>query len=269
MSPTASSGAPPPNNLDSALQALAPPADWPVPLPIVHVTVARWFNSIVDQGRLEPRLCSVFGERLVYLFYGGAFYRTADTLTKDASELPIAFLFEPNVLAKISRFYPFDTGALASGHFGAPGDRFKPFMSAFQIPGVDAQTPSRVVHHLFGSNKNYISGSVDPDCRTKPSPLPELYELMTQDLTSSGTDHRQCCIECQTTNTLDLGEHLAWLAFPESQFMYFQKLYRKKTAPRMPQYYAYSSHVIINPREITYDIHQHALEFIEPYLKGV
>jgi len=66
----------------------------------------------------------------------------------------------------------------------------------------------------------------------------------------------------------DLGEHLAWLAFPESQFMYFQELYRKKTAPRMPQYYAYSSHAIINPREITYDIHRHALEFIDPYLKG-
>jgi hypothetical protein len=148
--PLPSVGTSPPNSLDSTLQMLVSPTEWPVPLPIIHVSVARWFASIVARGHLEPRLCSVFGERLVYLFYGGAFYRPSITLTKNASELPIAFLFEPNVLTTISRFYPFDTGALDSGRLGPLGNRLRPFMSAFQVLGVDANTPSRMVHHLTG-----------------------------------------------------------------------------------------------------------------------
>jgi hypothetical protein len=240
-----------------------------VPLPIVHVSVAKWFNSIAGIGLLEPRHCPVFSEDLIYLFYGGAFYRSFAGLTKDASKLPIAFLFEPRVLSKISRFYPFDTGALVGGRLGALGDRLKPFMSAFQVPAVDAQTPSRMVHHLFGSNDNYMDGSLDSACRGKPSPLPELYELMNQDLTSSGTDHRQCCIECQTSKAMDLGEHLEWLAFPESHFLYFKELYIRKLAPRMPHYYSYRCHSIKNPAEITYDVHKKAVEFMSPYLRGV
>jgi hypothetical protein len=220
MLPPASSGAPPPTGLDSTLQALASPANWPVPLPIVHMTVARWFGSIVGQGQLEPRDCPVFGERLIYLFYGGAFYRPSDFVTKNVDELPVAFLFEPTVLTKISRYYPFDTGALASGRFGALGDRLKPFRSKFQVPGGgNPQAPGRIVHHLFGSNDNYIYGNIDPDCQTKPSPLPELFELMTQDLTSAETDHRQRCIECHSLDAMDLGQHLVWLAFPALEFI--------------------------------------------------
>jgi hypothetical protein len=266
---SSASGPTPPASLESTLLALPSPPALPVPLPIVHVSVARWFSSIVHEGKLEPRMCSVFGESLLYLFYGGAFYRPPEGLTKNASELPIAFLFEPSVLTTISRFYPFDTGALASGRLGALGDRLKPFLGEFRVSGTDVQTPSRLVHHLFGSNEKYVDGSLDPNCQTKPSPLPELYELMSQDLTSSGTDHRQSCIECQTSNPIDLGQHLMWLAFPESEWITLTELYRTKTYPRIPHYYSYRSHVIKNPREITYDVHQKVLEFIQPYLKGV
>jgi hypothetical protein len=214
-------------------------------------------------------MCSVFGEPLLYFFYGGAYYRPLEGVTRNASELPVAFLFEPTILTKITHLYPFDTGALASGRLGATGDRLKPNIKSFQVSGSDVQAPARLVHYLFGNNEKYIYGQLNPDTQTKPSPLPELYELMSQDLTAIGTDHRQCCIECQTSDPIDFGQNLAWLAFPEAEFETFVKLYRTRTAPRMPSYYAYRSHVVGNPREITYDIHQKAVEFIRPYVKGI
>jgi hypothetical protein len=244
------------------------PANLPLPLPIVHTSIARWFGSIVSQGRLEPRQCPVFGERLIYLFYGGAFYRPSEFTTKNVDELPVAFLFEPAALTKIARYYPFDTGALVSGRLGASGDRLRPFRSAFQVPGGDIQTPTRMVHHLFNSNENYIYGRVDPDCQTKPSPLPELFELMTQDLTSKGTDHRQCCIECHSVDAMELGQHLLWLAFPENHYPYFVQLFGSKRWKRIPVCYPYRAHAIFHTREIAYDIHQQALRFIELYRKA-
>src|ERR1017187_7569068 len=169
MSTPASTTLVPPDSIDDAIQASPAPADWPVPLPVVHVTVARWFSSIVKVGHLQPRLCSVFGRPLLYLFYGGAFYRPSDGVSNNAADLPLAFLFEPTVLKEIARHYPFDTGALASGKLGSCGDQLKPFLNKLEIKGSDVYSPARVVHHLFGSNENYVHGVLDPACASKRS----------------------------------------------------------------------------------------------------
>lgn len=269
MSSSTSTTSLPPDSIDNALQVSAAPAEWPIPLPVVHVTVARWFDSIVKVGQLEPRLCSVFGQPLLYLFYGGAFYRPSDVISNNAADLPLAFLFEPTVLTEIARHYPFDTGALVSGKLGSYGARLQPFLNLLQITGSDVYSPARAVHHLFGSNENYVHGVLDPGCASKASPFPEIFQLLDQDLTKLGTDHRLRCIECQSTAAIDLGKHLAWIAFPQAHWPTFAKLVHTKTTPRVPQIYSYDSNAIFNPNEITYDIQRKALAFMQPYLKLV
>jgi hypothetical protein len=39
-------------------------------LPLMHITRAYSFDDILDGDTLEPQDCDVFGEKLIYLFYG-------------------------------------------------------------------------------------------------------------------------------------------------------------------------------------------------------
>ena len=47
----------------------------PAALPAVHLTIARWFEGIVKDCVLVPRMCKVFQEEVLYFFYGGVFFR--------------------------------------------------------------------------------------------------------------------------------------------------------------------------------------------------
>jgi hypothetical protein len=210
-------------------------------------------------------LCSVFQEDVLYLFYGGVFYRTEQNPTRNVSELPIAFLFDPSVLSDVTRYYPFDTGAMAAGRFGDWGTRFNSFKETFRVSGGrDHHIPCRMVHHIFGDNKQYLVGHVNPDCKNKPDPLPQLFDFMSSDLSLHHVDHRQCMIECQVTRPITLERHLLWVAFPESMTDIFAQLYQL-TEPYMPDYYPYASHVIFNPSEIAAQLQLRAAEVVKRY----
>jgi hypothetical protein len=44
-------------------------------LPLVHITRAYAFDTILDGDTLEPKPCDIFNEKLIYLFYGRPAYR--------------------------------------------------------------------------------------------------------------------------------------------------------------------------------------------------
>src|SRR3546814_17806845 len=46
-------------------------------LGLTHVTDCARLSGLVASRKLEPRLCDVYGEPLVYLFYGRPAYRRA------------------------------------------------------------------------------------------------------------------------------------------------------------------------------------------------
>lgn len=238
-------------NLDDTLNSFPNPSSLPLALPVSHVSIARWFDSIAKSGYLEPRFCKLFGEDLVYLFYGGVFYRPNNKPTQNVSELPIAFVFSPRVLAQIARFYPFDTGALATGRFGLWSTSLTPLLNDFKVNGDHHHTvPRRMIYHLFSSNESYLHGKPDPNSKGKPYPLPELYDFYSADITGLGVDHRQCIIECQSPKPIPLRDELLWVGFPESMTLEFAKLC-EWVAPLIPQYYAYESHRITVPSEMT------------------
>ncbi len=254
-----------PHSLDAVLKTLPQPDAWPMPLPVSHLSVAKYFESVVGAGGLSPRMCDVFREEIVYLFYGGVFYRTTDNPTRDAAQLPIAFVFHPEVLASVRRYYPFDTGALAAGRYGSWSDDLKPvFKDRFRIEGeVGYSAPGKLVHHAYGSNKRYVVGDAYRSCGRKPEPLRQLCEFYNTDLTGLGVDHRQSIIECQSLKPVSLKRGLLWVGYPERNTKKYRPLFEKIREwmyPDFPTFYAYSSHKVSKPSEIAARLHDVAVE---------
>ncbi len=254
--------------LEDTISDLPEPPSLPLALPISHVSIARWFKSIAKDGHLEPRLCQVFGEELLYLFYGGVFYRPKNKPTQNVEELPIAFLFSPTLLERIIRFYPFDTGGMASGRFGTWSTSLGPLMKDYKVNGNHHHTiPRKMIYHIFNSNESYLHGEPDPNCKSKPYPLPELFDFYSDDLTSFDIDHRQCIIECQTNEQIPLKNELLWIGFPESMTDAFINIC-KWMEPVIPQFFAYESHRITIPSEMTAKLEEIAKqEVINRYIK--
>lgn len=255
------------NNLDQALKTLTTSSDYPLPLPLVHVSIARWFSSITKTGKLKPRLCDVFGEKLIYFFYGGVFYRPENKPTRNATEIPIAFVFSPSILKRVLRYFPFDTGALAKGIFNPWNTSSMPF-DRFKVNGDGKYIlASQLVRSIFASNELYLRGEPDPDCMNRPDPFPQLYSFYSDDLSDQYVDHRQCIIECHFNKPIFLKQDLLWVGFPESMTHEFAKLC-EWMKPSIPQYYPYESHKIKNPAEIAAKLEEIAKqEIIKRYIE--
>jgi hypothetical protein len=252
--------------LDSALDSLTTPSTLPLALPIVHVTSARGFRAIVDTGALLPTPCTVFGEDVLYFFYGGGFYRPRNQQTQNREELPVALVFDPSLLRRDLRFYPCDTGALGSGRICCKAATdLEPFRERLKVDGhCDPDVPCKLVSHVFGDNARYLRGEVDPECVNKPDPFPAMYELLTTDLTPLGVDHRQSVVECQTRAPISLREHVLWVGFPETHTGVFADLY-ELTKPSVPDYYYYRAHVNFNPAQIAQQLQDRAADVIRRF----
>jgi hypothetical protein len=253
------------STLADAINSLPSSGELPLPLPPVHLTTARYFTKIVANGFLSPQNCKYFGEPILYLFYGGVFYRPESSPTRHAIEFPVAFVFNPSVLDSVERFFPFDTGAIKSGRVGGWTDRLKPIDPRFKVDGRRESVAPEMVQYLFGSNANYLRGKINSDSVNKPDPFPLLHEYYSDDLTSLGVDHRQCVIECQCLIDILLTRDLIWVGFPETMTDEFAKLYLL-TKPYMPDYYAYDCPVIFNPSEIAAILADKAKEVIYRYV---
>lgn len=254
------------NPLGQTLNTLSPVQPLPLALPVVHITSARAFRAIVNRGALVPSRCAVFGEDILYFFYGGGFYRPRNHQTKNADELPVAFMFDPAFLKTRLRFYPCDTGALASGLLACKAAAaLEPFRDVLRVDGnCDPNVPCTIVYHLFGTNDRYIRGELDPGCAKKPDPLPTLLELMSTDLTACGVDHRQSIIEGQVLTPVSLRQHLLWVGFPETLTDVFADLY-ELTRPSLPDYHTYSSHVNFNPAQVAAQLEMRAGDVIRRF----
>jgi hypothetical protein len=252
--------------LEQVLSSLPEPTSLPNALPLTHLSIARWFSSIVATRSLQPRRCPVFGEDLLYLFYGGVFYRPQSRVTTDATNLPIAFVFHPDCLTDVRRFYPFDTGALHSDRAGPFREKLADFQRRFALTGGDDQALRRLISYVFGSNAGYLSGRINPACREHPAPFPDLHDYLSADLTAHGVDRRQFAIECQLTNALKLGNSLLWVGFPDCYWEIFQDLCRTVGRHR-PRFYDYATARINHPAELAATLETQARLSLSEYLE--
>jgi hypothetical protein len=237
--------------LNKVIQSLPQPSRGPLPLPFAHLSTVRWFDKIVDGGCLVPTHCDVFRKKLLYFSYGGIHYRTANKQSENATELPLAFLFDPTALDSVECYYPFDTGAVAKRNMGRWTKELRPvFKSKFKVDGGDYNVPVKMVNYIYGSNKAYLRGEVDGACGGNPDPLPLLCQFLSDNLSSLGIDHRQRMIEGQTTKPFSLGKGLLWVAYPECNTRNYKHLFWKiyeLCKPTVPYFHAYDYYKNFNP----------------------
>jgi len=189
-------------NLMRTLEAAEPCAPT---MPLTHCTKSEYFFDMIREGAISKRPCKVFGEELVYLFYGRPSYRpyaeTANT-SLDAFR-PVALLFRPEAIAAIRRIHPFDTGAFANGLYG----HFIPGHARMQNYEIrpDLEAASKSVSFFFGSNRNYYLGRTAPGASAPPA-NPTVSSLlgMFQARGLSEVDDRRSAIEVQVAADVKL-----------------------------------------------------------------
>jgi hypothetical protein len=253
-----------PTELEVALKAEPAPKKLPVGLPIAHLSVQRWLRSILTVGQLEPRQCHVLREKVLYLSYGGVFFRTSAPSTENATELPVAFVFSPVALSLVSRLFPFDSGAMANGKFGPEWSRrLKPFQSRFSVNTTDAlRDAGLLVYHLFETNRQYLKGEACGDGAGKREPIPLLRKFLTDDLSSIQVDHRQRTIEAIAEVDLKLRDSLEWIGVPEIDTLNVQDRLYHWTKPRMVEIHSYGFRKNFHPRELAAQLEQAAYEYV-------
>jgi hypothetical protein len=253
-----------PTELEVALKNEPAPTDLPVGLPMAHLSVQRWLRSILSVGQLEPRQCHVLREKVLYLSYGGVFFRTSTPNTENATELPVAFVFSPVALSHVSRLFPFDSGAMASGKFGPEWSRrLSPFQSRFSVNTTDAlQDAGRLVYHLFETNRQYLKGQACCDGAGKYEPFPLLREFLSADLSSIQVDHRQRTIEAIAEVDIKLRDTLEWIGVPEIDTLNVADRLYHWTKPRMVKIHSYGFRKNFHPRELAAQLEQAAYDYV-------
>lgn len=245
--------------LDRAFWSLTLGEDEGLPsiLPASHLRDARDLGPVLDAGELPLWHCNVFDEDLVYLFYGGVFYRRFAMPTKNAALLPIAFLFAPCVLKSVERYYPFDTGAAEKRLYGPPwNEKLAPFKSRFRVDarGEDSAA-ARMVYHSFRTNHGYLFEDPQAGAKQLPDPFPLLHDFLSADLTDRGVNQRYRRIEAHSKVPIPLA-HLIWVGYPSHVERQIKRLVAQLAHP--PLEYRYKAFPAAPPNEIAAILQQRA-----------
>lgn len=174
-------------------------------LPLVHSTRCEFLAEIAASNSLCPFPCDVFGEALVYLFYGRPAYRSKrGQLPNTGIDLcPICFILRtPQIAPQIERIFPFDTGAAHNGLFETTVSRndFRKFSL-----GKDIESAQRLLSHFFSSSLDYFLGepkrSADLPATAGDAAL--YYDLIARE-GEQVFDDRRSAVELQSRCSLDL-----------------------------------------------------------------
>jgi hypothetical protein len=142
--------------------------DEPGKLPLIHNTDLYYFREIRNQETLLPTDCNVYGEKLLYFFYGRPSYRPhSNKNTVNAkSLLPVCLVMSRNLLPTAVRIMPFDTGAFSRSMMHPPMHESMR-KEEFQL-ALSAEAPMRVVNMFYGGERRYFD--------SRPLPFIDKYE---------------------------------------------------------------------------------------------
>jgi len=245
---------------DFALESEPIASALPFPLPLAHLTAKRWLLRILKAQRLEPRPCKILLSNLLYFSYGGVFYRNSKIQTERVSELPVALLFSPEILRKVSRFYPFDSGAMGRGLFGPEWTaKLAPFDERFRVNASDGlRDATKLIHHLYDTNQNYLNGRAHAGSRSKMAPFPLLYDFLSANLSTLGVDHRQRTIEAICEAEIEIAKNILWIGFPAHRTASVLKALLPCVGLNIPPFRTYNFTKNFNPAEIAARLEEQA-----------
>jgi hypothetical protein len=235
-------------------------------LPPTHLTDRRNFEKVIRDLEIAPSFCSIFQRNLVYLFYGGVYYRRHDgPRPRKEGVYPVAFLFRSEILGTADCYYPFDTGAMHDGLYHDHllrdwRERWPDWTRVFCVDSrQDCNTPAQLLRYTFGTNRAYRRGEVSILGAALDEPFPELIEFLQLHQTS-GVDQRRYRIECHLRASLSL-QDLLWVGFPEEDWLIFAQL-AEVMHPHAPHEFQYATWESGDPREMAAMLQDRALEFV-------
>lgn len=255
--------------LNEALKLLDS-SDIPNALPLLHTTTLGRIDDILSQKSLSLCRCSVFSKELLYLFYGGPYYRPkcADINNK-MSYMPVVFMLRPSILKDATCFFPYDTGATEKGVYG---DHWSPTLGDFEKFRMNGDeiilAPRKFIRHVFGDNQKYINGELLETYRKLPIPIPMLgdfYSEMSEKWKISGfPDTRRWKIECHFDKPIPLKDNVLWIGYPKTEQKDLIK-FHKALGDDLPKFEFYRWKGDRSEERIVYDLEDKVINYLEEY----
>lgn len=174
-------------------------------LPYFHGTDGHSFRAILESRQLEPQACPVYGETLLYLFYGKPSYRVnaGEEASRLRARLPVCFILSPDILDSCKRIVPFDSGAFAGkiySQFISPNMKLPDFELAPFI-----ESAQKLISRFFESNNDYYWGKANANVSLPVMQFEaEAYYYLILDSSKGPSDDRSCTIELQTDHPVEL-----------------------------------------------------------------
>jgi hypothetical protein len=190
----------------------------PAELPMVHTTEYHRLPSIQSSHQLQAHACRVFGEDLLYFFYGRPAYRDASQTapTRDVGFYPICFVFRPGSISKgAKRLYPFDSGASQTGMYEPAIDRAHALATYPVVAAIE--NARRIVGRFFETDEQYLSNN--PRAGLFFSAGEHDAESYYQFINGGGDpacDDRCSAIEIQVAGCVDLQPNVMAIVLPTS-----------------------------------------------------
>ena len=183
-------------------------------MPLMHSTSTGTGAKIVVSGEIKTRTCEVYGEDLVYLFYGRPAFKPLASIAASAIDehLPMCLVIDPNLLGDAIRIVPFDSGGYSrySAQTGPLLER-----ADFEL-GPDGEIPLRLVRAFFETNRNYYHQlpTADPDKIPVSEAAARAYARLTRDTSIADDDDRRSTIEIQISEAVQLAPALLAVVAP-------------------------------------------------------
>lgn len=228
-------------------------------LGLTHVTDYAYLRGLVASGKLEPRPCNVYGEPLVYLFYGRPAYRSNwdKGTTTTIGYARICLILRDEVASMARRIMPFDSGGFA--HYSS-GLHHSLTRDDFEIDPADH--PLKIAGAFYDTLGDYW------DVKPKPS----LSFPVTQDiveayyhLISGGLkevfDDRCAAIEVQVAKPIELKDRIVALIGPNQIFE--DPAVQSLLAESKAEARGYRITRMFDPREISGQLLSEVARFLE------
>lgn len=181
-----------------------------------HRTDAFALRDIIQQGHLTPRMCDVFHEPLIYLFYGRPAYRSHESLQlRLSARAPVILVFNNSIEQLGIRLFPFDSGAFESRY--DPWRHKEMKLAEFQMPcGRDAA--EKHVAEFFECRSNYLSMNPSKPKRAYPGEFEvETLSEILNDHSAEPADDRRLAVELQVNKQLSVSNiHASAIVIPET-----------------------------------------------------
>lgn len=189
-------------------------------LGLTHVTNSYVLREIVETGRVEPSLCKVLGESVIYAFYGRVAFRDTSEFqpTNLSSLFPSVLVFDPHKLPKAKYVFPFDSGAFMDGMM----DQFlHPYMPLFDFALLpDISSAANLVKAMFGDAKSYFENTPSSDLIVAPSNFEaDSYikiVFANSRTNASNLDERASTPECLFAEVLELKKCVSAIVLPDT-----------------------------------------------------